>query len=353
MIGYILSSHRIAALALVAATFAACRADIRPPAPEPIARPPGGRPNEPPGVVAPAAPITDAAAGGAPDCPPITDSARPPEPGPAPGTPIPPACGSERPDVSGLDNVDGLAIGRDGTIYFTRVGEPDAWLGRLRPGGSRADLYWMKIPGRGTRLWGLAIDSRRNRLYIAAGDTQTIYRVDMRAEAPGPEPLVTGLMVPNDIAVDRDGDIYYSERGDRKIYRVTPEGTRNEVTPSSVGEQNSPGGLTFGRDGALYAGTFNGPIVRIEIAGGVERSRGTYGLFRGGPTVSPSMPATASTWAPSPPARTGSSCASTATRHLRSRSRRRRVSPAWRSAAALSTARISTSLSRAANRCAG
>ena len=175
-------------------------------------------------------------------------------------------------------NADGLAIAPDGTIYYTRAGQPEAWVGRLRPGGAPAST-WVRIPGPGVRLWGLALDSRRNRLFVAAGSAQTIFQVDLSLEPPAVRPLIDGLMLPNDLAVDGEGNVYFSERGDGKIHRVTPAGARNEVTPSSLGPQNSPGGLAFGPDGALYAGTFNGPIMRIELAGGVERSRAPWGDF--------------------------------------------------------------------------
>jgi sugar lactone lactonase YvrE len=189
-------------------------------------------------------------------------------------------CGNERPDIREIENADGLAIAGDGTIYFTRGGEPEAWVGRLRPHGSRTELYWIRIPGSGLRLWGLAVDDRRNCLYVAAGDTRAIYRVDLTLETPAVEPFATGLMSPNDIALDGQGNVYFSERGDGKVHRVTPEGMRNDVTPSSVDGRNWAGGLAFGPLGALFVGTYQG-IVRIELESGVERSRALYGAFSG------------------------------------------------------------------------
>jgi sugar lactone lactonase YvrE len=252
--------------------------DIEPPSVEPIAQPgrDGGRPIDPPRAEGPVA-LRDAAIDGVPERGASPDAAVMPDAGGVLAT----ACGNQRPDVEGIANVDGIAIGRDGTIYFTRAGEPMAWVGRLRPGGAGPEPYWAQIPAGGARLWGLALDSRRSRMYVASGETGTIYRLDLTADPPEVEPLIGGLQVPNDLAVDDDGNVYVSERGDGKIHRVTPQGTRNEVTPSSVGPHNSPGGIAFGPDGALYAGTFNGPIVRLEIEGGVERSRAPWGAFTG------------------------------------------------------------------------
>jgi sugar lactone lactonase YvrE len=187
-------------------------------------------------------------------------------------------CGRQKPDLAALVSLDGLAIGRDGTIYYTRAGEPEALVGRLRPGGAPVS-NWARIPAAGDRMWGLALDSRRSRLYAVAG--QAIFRIDVQVEPPAVRMLVGGLILPNDLAVDGEGNVYFSERGDGKIHRVTPEGTRNEVTPSSIGPPNSPGALAFGPDHALYAGTYYGPIVRIELAGGVERSRAAWSRFSG------------------------------------------------------------------------
>jgi sugar lactone lactonase YvrE len=191
------------------------------------------------------------------------------------------ACGAEKPDISQLTEMDGLAIGKDGTIYFTRVGLPEAWVGRLRPRGGEPEPQWVRIPGSGMRLWGLALHGGGNRLYVASGANQAIYQVDLSVQPPEVGTLIDGLELPNDLAIDREGNVYYSERGDGKVYRVTAEGTRREVTPTPVGNQNSPTALTFGPDGALYAGTFNGPVVRIELVGGVEQRRAPYGLFDG------------------------------------------------------------------------
>jgi sugar lactone lactonase YvrE len=273
---------------LCVAALAGCRADIRAPDPRPASQavrdayvpvdwPP---PIDDPGL--PTAGPPDAG----PYSPPPSDGPVRRDTGPdaAPATPAPttPTCGSEKPDLTDLANVDGLAIGPDGTIYFTRLGEDQAWVGRLRPGGGPPRPYWTSIPDTGgERLWGLGLDSRRNRLYIASGTSHAIYRIDVASDPPQVQLLIGGLQVPSDLVVDRNGDVYFSERGDGKIHRVTPDGVRNEVTPERVGDQNSPGALVFGPDGALYVGSFNGPVFRIELSAGVERNRSPWGGFIG------------------------------------------------------------------------
>jgi sugar lactone lactonase YvrE len=271
--------------ALCIATLAGCRSDIRPPdtrvpvqqvrdAYAPDWPPPIDDPPTPPGGG------TDGPYGNpAPDADVRRDAG--PDTAPATPDPRPPFCGSEKPDISNLVNVDGLAIAPDGTIYFTRTGEAEAWVGRLRPGSGAAGPYWIRVPdSTGEMLWGLALDSRRNRLYVASGSSQALYRIDVSTDPPRVQMVTGGLLIPSDLAVDSNGDVYVSDRGDGKIHRVAPDGSRNEVTPTRVGLQNSPSALVLGPDGALYAGTNEG-LVRIEVADGVERNRSPWGAFQG------------------------------------------------------------------------
>jgi sugar lactone lactonase YvrE len=272
------------AIAVWAVMAGGCRADLRPPAPEPSRRPgpEGSWPADPgsrwPDAHAEQGPGRDADASRADraasrDVRPSADAAS--------SVPNAGGCGTQRPDVGGITHVDSLAIGADGTIYFMRTGPAEAWVGRLQPGGAQPELQWKRIPGSAMRLWGLAVDSRRSRLYVAAGEVDTIYRVDLTDDGPEPRPFVTDVQEPSDLAVDREGNLYFGERGDGKVHRVTPEGTRREVTPSRVGPGSSPAGIALGPDGALYVGNYGGPIIRVELEDGVEQRRGAWGEFSG------------------------------------------------------------------------
>ncbi len=274
-------------VALCALAASACRADIQPPSREPEVRTraDAGRDTNRGGLPLPPAPVPTPEPSSEADAAAIPDAANrgevaPPVGGSSGASSIP-TCGREKPDVSGIENADGLAIGPDGTIYFSRAGQPEAWVGRLRPGGGEPELQWVRIPGRGVGVWGFAVHGQRNRLYVASSDTGSIHRVDLKADPPTVELLIDGLLVPNDLAVDRGGDVYFSERGDGKIHRVTPEGIRSEVTPERLGGPNSPTALAFASDGALLAGTARGPIFRIVLEDAREQDRSMYGAYDG------------------------------------------------------------------------
>ena len=190
-------------------------------------------------------------------------------------------CGSERPSLAGITNADSVAIGPDGTLYFSQVAMADGYIGRLRPGGGAAERQWLRVP-MGARLYGLAVDAGRRRLYAASSSGKAIHWVDLSAPTPMLQNLVTALGNPNDIAVARNGDVYYTDQGDNQVHKVTPAGVRTVASRTAVGPMQRPAGLAFGPDGGLYVGTApSGPILRFELANGVEVSRRSYGHYIG------------------------------------------------------------------------
>jgi sugar lactone lactonase YvrE len=190
-------------------------------------------------------------------------------------------CGTERPNLAGITNADSVAVGPDGTLYFGQVAMADGYVGRLRPGGAAVEKQWVRVP-MGARIYGLAVDMGRRRLYVASSSGKAIHWVDLSAPMPTLQNLVTALGNPNDIAVAANGDVYYSDQGDNQIHKVTPAGVRTVASKTAVGPVYKPAGLAFGTDGGLYVGTSpSGPILRFDMANGVEAARRSYGHYIG------------------------------------------------------------------------
>jgi sugar lactone lactonase YvrE len=192
------------------------------------------------------------------------------------GDSLPAGCGAARPDISRIVNTDGLAIGPDGTIYFTQANATTGWIGRLRPGDALPDPTWITVPG-GTRLLGLAVDARGERLYVVSEPGHAINFVELGGiDPPSLQVLVTGLLQPNDAVVGPDGAIYFSDKGDGRIHSVSPDGITRIVT--SVAIPGSPAGLAFGNQGELYVGVSpDGPIYQLNLLDGVEMNRARFG----------------------------------------------------------------------------
>jgi sugar lactone lactonase YvrE len=201
--------------------------------------------------------------------------------GPAPGN-----CGLGRPDLAMVTATSAVAVARDGTLYFAQAMGTDGFIGRLRPSGPAAmalSLRLVRIPN-GARLSGLAIDNMRNVLYVASASRGAVHRINLNANPPTSSDLIIGLQ-PNDLIWNggTDGNLYYSEQSDRRIYRLSPIGMRTQVTPTAL--TDVPAGLAFGPGGGdLFVGSATaGPITRIAMTAGqgVEQSRTRYGSYNG------------------------------------------------------------------------
>ncbi len=193
------------------------------------------------------------------------------------------ACGSGRPDLSGINRVDGLALGPDGTLYFTTSDGMDGWIGRLEPGHG-PDTRWLRITG-APILTGLAFDDARNRLYAASVSGSAILAFQLSGTGAAGSVLIGNVEEINDLTLDSAGEVYFSRQSDRHIYRVGLQGVAMRVTRDPLGgpaPQQSPAGLAFGPDGSLFVGLKNGGrIHRIALASGNEASRTTFGAFEG------------------------------------------------------------------------
>lgn len=75
------------------------------------------------------------------------------------------------------------------------------------------------------------------------------------------KPLVTELMNPTGLALDREGNLFVSCRHDGTIHRVTPQDGRAEQWVEGMGVAT---GLAFDRENNLYVGDRSGTIFKIN-----------------------------------------------------------------------------------------
>lgn len=200
-----------------------------------------------------------------------------------PAAEVPPAecSGGAAPSIGPIRNVDGIAIATDGVLYYSTNDGRDGLIGRLTPAGDH-DLPFITVPGEPT-TFGLAYDSPTQRLYFAGATTNTVYLFDLASATPrAPNKWIeSGLNRPNDLVLASDGSVYLSDQGTRRVLRKSNGGPLTAVA-LDLGQEaagQSPAGLAFGPDGALYVGIHNvGRVQRIQLdAMGTQQTRSDHG----------------------------------------------------------------------------
>jgi RHS repeat-associated protein len=156
-----------------------------------------------------------------------------------------------------LGGVGALAVGPDGNLYYTDVGQ-----NRVK----RVDATGI--------------------VNTVAGDGNTCCGSDLHAEFATLATIGSG---PRGIAFGPDGNLYIAAWGLSTIRRVLPDGRIQDVAgiagqddfsgdggPAVAAKLNRPAALAFGPDGSLYiADTFNQRIRRIASDGTISTIAGT------------------------------------------------------------------------------
>jgi len=180
-----------------------------------------------------------------------------------------------KPLVSGLKMPESVAVGTDGRIYVTEIGELD------KDGDGRVLViqHGQAVPFATGLDDPKGLAAHLEWLYVA--DKNKVWRIDRKGAAtlfaPANAFPTTPLFL-NDIVVDQEsGIVYVSDSGDLKgkggaVYRITPKGLVEIVTDATRWpELNTPNGLAM--DGAahlLLADFGTGQLHRIKLADGTH-----------------------------------------------------------------------------------
>lgn len=167
-----------------------------------------------------------------------------------------PECGTQRPDLTGTGGSEGLAIGRDGTIYYSvRSG-----VARIRPGVA-AEPSWATIQT-GATIWGMVLSADNARLYVGSPTTRDIHAIDTTTGVV--TPLTENVGAPNGLTLGPDGAVYASDFGGNRVIRVaTDTGAVSVVTTSAIASAN---GVAFNDSGELLVGSYaDGYIAALTL----------------------------------------------------------------------------------------
>ena len=227
----------------------------------------------------------------------------PPLPAPMPRYLIDSVAGSDYAGDGGpalaahLAGVEGVAVDASGNVYFSD--NIDHRIRKVSPSGVITTVAGNGHPGFAgdggpaseallNRPYGLAVDSA-NRLYVADlgngrvrrispdGVITTIAGGGQNRPGGGSADPLAAKFTPRNVAVGRDGTVYFSDFADHRIFKVTPEGRIQHVAgagspgyeadsrPAATARLNAPAGLAVDASGALYvADSGNRRIRRIQ-----------------------------------------------------------------------------------------
>jgi gluconolactonase len=162
-----------------------------------------------------------------------------------------------------------IAIASDGTIYFT---DPD-FQREAAPGGrEKTAVYRISIDGSVTVVDdtianpnGIALSPAEDVLYVNGGGEQGVLRAYpiVNGNPQAGKDLVTGINVPDGMAVDCLGNIYITEHLARKLRVYTPAG---EQIAQATTDANLTNAAFGGAEGKTLFLTGAGSVWKIELA---------------------------------------------------------------------------------------
>ena len=161
-----------------------------------------------------------------------------------------------------------LVIAKDGTIYFT---DP-AYQTAAAPGGQETTrVYRLATDGKITVIDdtinnpnGVALSLDEKTLYVEGGDNEGILRAYPIVDGVPQEgkDLLTGLTIPDGMAIDCHGNIYVTEHSARQVRVVTPEGKQIATIKVDANITNAAFG---GDDGKTLFLTGAGAIWKLKL----------------------------------------------------------------------------------------
>ncbi|RYY75771.1 MAG: SMP-30/gluconolactonase/LRE family protein [Gammaproteobacteria bacterium] len=161
-----------------------------------------------------------------------------------------------------------LVIAKDGTIYFT---DP-AYQTAAAPGGQeKTRVYRVATDGKITVVDetinnpnGVALSLDGKTLYVEGGDNEGVLRAYPIVDGVPQKgkDLLTGLTIPDGMAIDCHGNIYVTEHSARHVRVVTPEG--KQIATINV-DANITNAAFGGEDGKTLFLTGAGAIWKLTL----------------------------------------------------------------------------------------
>ncbi len=181
--------------------------------------------------------------------------------------------------ITGFSGSEDFAFDKEGNLVSTREGN----MTRQKKSGGRTLLSPNVGETAGTRFLS------NGDLVVAQVDRGELWKI---ASDGSTQTILSGLVYPNGVEVDRDGFVYVSELDAGRIRRINPD--NGDATIIATGLE-APNGVSFSPDyKTLYVNSFGGGTVHKitvdgngdwsapELLGRVPKSTGGGGLPSGG-----------------------------------------------------------------------
>lgn len=176
---------------------------------------------------------------------------------------------------------EALTAAADGTLFVSSITQGGVL--KVAPGSSTA-VPFFRAGDHGTRsTFGVFADDKRGLLWVASNDASAfgikgpttvdgawIKGFDLTTGAPKFSARLPGApAVANDVAVAEDGTLYITNTVAPQILRLRPGATDIELFVQDEQMKGGLDGIAVGRDGHLYANTYEGgELFRIDVKGG-------------------------------------------------------------------------------------
>ena len=182
-------------------------------------------------------------------------------------------CGEMTTPVVSTGAAEGVVITPDGTLYYSQSFNGSN-IGRYRPGMAAEPSF---VPNVGAQVLGLTYDPKRKLLYAGRrSNPPAVLKINVAVTPPTVSVLAPAETGINGVTLGEDDAVYYSDQNDRRIFRVTPEGMKQQVNTTPLPGQ--PNGLAFGADKALYVVYWSGSmqVTKLTLTDGVETGRAVF-----------------------------------------------------------------------------
>ena len=170
---------------------------------------------------------------------------------------------------------ESLSSTKDGTLYIGSLGQDSVY--RAAPNSSKADT-WIQPKSNGLHfVLGVLADEKRGTLWVCTSSSggengepvvgETVAKAfDLKAGALKASYPFPGGGLCNDIAVAKDGVVYFSDTRKTRVLRLKKGATALDVWAEDAALLDSADGIALLADGAVYVNSVGkGFLVRIPV----------------------------------------------------------------------------------------